>query len=290
MSEQLTLTDVLHVARSRYRQIAIGVLAFLGVSLFAAFYMSPVYRVETLLVPAAKDSALGGLSPMLGGLGGLASLAGLNLPSDAQTDEALALLKSREFTQAFISDNDLLPVLFRKKWDAKAQRWRASEKDVPTLWDGYKYFNRKVRRAYHDKATSHVTLQIEWNDPQVAARWANELAVRVNDAMRKRAIEEAERSIELLNAELAKTQVVSLQQAISELIQRQIERRTIAEVREEFAFRILDRAAAPDADDFVRPKRLLYIAVGLFMGFMLSLSFVVLMERQRAYAVNRGAA
>ncbi|PZN30024.1 MAG: hypothetical protein DIU71_13130 [Proteobacteria bacterium] len=289
MNDYLTIADIIDIARGRRWLIAAGVALFLALALAGSFLMTPIYRAQALLVPANTSSSLGGSSgsSMLGQLGGLASLAGVLLPSDAETDEALALLKSRELTQAFIEENDLMPVLFHKKWNAETGEWRVTGDKVPTLWDAYKYFNRKVRKVYQDKATGHVTLQIEWRDPQVAADWANELANRVNLAMRQRAIDEAARSIRQLNVELAKTQVVSLQQAIAQLVQTQIERQTIAEVREEFAFRILDRAAPPDLDDYERPKPVLYAAVGMFMGFVAGLSLAVMLDRRRVLDAKR---
>nr|WP_298725166.1 Wzz/FepE/Etk N-terminal domain-containing protein [uncultured Steroidobacter sp.] len=280
MNNHITISDVFRVMRERRAWLLAGTLFAVSLAAIASFALTRVYRAEALLAPVST-SELDGVGSMLGSLGGLAAMAGLALPSDNQKDDAIALLRSRGLTQAFIRENNLLPVLFHSKWDAEAATWKVDGDDVPTLWDGYKYFDRKVRKVYHDKLTGHVTVQIEWRDPELAARWANELAERVNSAMRKRAVDEASRSITQLQAEYAKTQIVGLQHAIGQLLQSQIERRTMAEVRDEFAFRVLDKALPPDEDDYVRPKPVLYIVVALFMGFVVSLAVLVLVERTR---------
>ena len=77
----------------------------------ASFVMAPVYRAAVVLAPANADrNGIGsGLDSGLGQLGGLAALAGLNLGgTEGMTEEALAVLRSRQFTEAFISDRMLI--------------------------------------------------------------------------------------------------------------------------------------------------------------------------------------
>ena len=45
---------------------------------------------------------------------------------DYATEEAIAVLKSRYFTEAFIRDNNLLPELFPKLWDSE---WSLEERN-----------------------------------------------------------------------------------------------------------------------------------------------------------------
>jgi hypothetical protein len=75
------------------------------------------WRAEVVLAPADRRSAPGALSQ----LGGLASLAGVNIGTGGN-QEPLAVLKSRGFVRDFITEQNLMPVLFKdfKSPDGKA--------------------------------------------------------------------------------------------------------------------------------------------------------------------------
>lgn len=265
----IDLRGFLGLIHARRWWIVLSAAAFTALFTAAAFLMTPVYRSATVLVDASADrDGLGSMAPMLGQLGGLASLAGINLGSGGSNiEEALAVLRSREFTEAFIREHDLLPVLFAKQWDAATGRWKNEhESEWPTLVDGYKLFERSVRTVSQDRRTGLVTLEIEWTDPVLAAEWANLLVARLNAEMRSRAIENTKASVGFLERELATTSVVETRAALNRLIEAQINRRMLAAVTQEYVFRVADRALPSDWDDPVRPNRLAFIVLGPPVG------------------------
>jgi uncharacterized protein involved in exopolysaccharide biosynthesis len=219
----------------------------------------------------------GVLSSTLGSLGGLASLAGVNLrATTAETEEAISVLQSRTFSDQFIHDLKLMPKFFESKWDLAKGTWRVPADDQPTAADAFKYFDREVRSVVQDKKTGLITLQIEWKDPVEAAMWANELVIRLNAEMQRRAILRADRSIQFLMSELPKAEATETRNAINRLIEGQINRRMVANVTDQFAFRIVDRAVAPDRDDPVRPQRLVLALLAGFFGLFCGVVYVLL--------------
>jgi uncharacterized protein involved in exopolysaccharide biosynthesis len=241
-------------------------------ALFAsvAFLMTPIYQVTAVLVPtsAERDNLGGMLGSALGSVGGLASLAGIGLGTgDSVTQEALAVLRSRQFTEQFITDMNLMPRLFAGLWDQSRGTWRADVENPPTIARAFKYFDARIRTVTHDKKTGLVKVQIEWTDRQEAAVWANELVQRLNQEMRARAIDKSEASTQFLEKELLATSLVETRQAINRLIEAQIKQRMLANVTHEYVFRIVDRALPPDQDDPIRPKKLLLLAAGPVVGF-----------------------
>jgi uncharacterized protein involved in exopolysaccharide biosynthesis len=256
------------------------VLALVGVFTLAgigkAFLSQPIYRATVVMAPADSESmnALG--TSMLGDVGGLASLVGVDLSSSASTAQAIALLRSRHLTEAFIRERNLLPRIFEGNWDAKAAAWRTGWlSSEPTVYAAYKVFDRQIRQVSQDARTGLVTLQIDWKDPAEGARWGNELVMLLNDEMRDRAIAEADASIALLSRELEKTPNIELRQAITRTIETHVKSRTLASVRTEYAFRILDPAQPADTDDFVRPRRALYVVAAPVVGLLFAIFFVL---------------
>ena len=264
--------------------IVASVLLVTGLSAFLAFTAQPVYRASTLL--AAADTHRQGMGSSLGGalgsLGGLASLAGVNVGGvDATIEEALAVLKSREFTEEFIRRNNLLPALYPGSWNEKGE-WTGAANEKPTLTRAYKFFERNVRAVDRDKKTGLVVMTIDWTDKQRAAEWANLLVAQLNDEMRQRAIRQAEASLGFLEKELAGTTVVETRQAISGLIEGQIRQRMMANVMHEYVFRVIDRAMTPDVSDKVRPKRLLMLVIGGLLGGALGISLLLMRDFAKA--------
>lgn len=247
------------------------VLLFSAMFTAAAFLITPIYRASVVLVPASaeRSSISGSLSTALGQLGGLASLAGVNVGAgNSETEESLAVLRSRQFTERFISEESLLPILFSSKWNAANGTWNVADEDRPTLAEAYKYFNKRLRTISQDKKTGLVTLQIDWKDRNEAAAWANQLVQRLNAEMRTRAIEKAEASLGFLQNELAKTSDISTRDAISRLIETQIKQRMLANVTLEYAFRVVDRAMPADKNDPEFPQKQLFFLLGPLVGLV----------------------
>jgi uncharacterized protein involved in exopolysaccharide biosynthesis len=172
----------------------------------------------------------------------------------------------------FISDNDLMPVLFRSRWDAAAAKWKPSllHKD-PTLLDGFDRFN-KLRRVSQDSKTNLISLSITWRDPEVAANWANSLVRTANQYIRQKSLEEARRNIAYLSDQLGKTTLVEMRTALGSLIQTQVKQQMLAEGTDEFAFKVLDPAVAPQEPS--SPGLAVSILCGLIAGALLYIFLV----------------
>jgi uncharacterized protein involved in exopolysaccharide biosynthesis len=251
--------------------IAASVFVVAAAFMIAAFLLTPLYRSAAVALPVTADeSGMGGLGAALGQLSGLASLAGIQLGGESsKLEEALAVLRSRQFTEKFIADEQLLPKLFPRKWDERENRWTVAEKRVPTLADGYKRFDKKFRTITHDKKTNLVTVAIEWPDADAAARMANELIARLNAEMRDRAIARTNAAVGYLQKELEATNAVDTRGAISRLMEAQINQRMYANVTQEYALRVIDRAMPSDPKDVAEPKKLMLLGLGVTLGFVL---------------------
>jgi uncharacterized protein involved in exopolysaccharide biosynthesis len=246
----------------------------------AVFLMTPVYRATSVMVPAGAgpQDLSGALNGALGPLGGLASLAGINVgPNGGETVEALAVLTSREFTEAFVRDRQLMPKLFRRKWDPSANTWKPGV-TPPTPARAYKYFDKRIRSVLLDKKTGLVTIQIDWRDPLEAAAWNNELVQRLNTEMRARAIDKANASLSYLEKELSRTNQVPTRDAINRLVEAQVKQRMLANVTQEFAFRVVDKALPPDRDDPIMPQTALWLSGGVALGLVIGVARALLIQ------------
>jgi uncharacterized protein involved in exopolysaccharide biosynthesis len=277
--------------------IAISVVLFGALFITLNHVLTPVYRASVVLIPAKNDQGMDSSSSGIGGgIGGVASLVGINLGgSDSETEEALAVLKSREFTNSFISDFNLLPVLYADKWDARTGKWTVDEAHQPTMSKAYRLFDKKIRAIVPEKKTSLITLNIDWTDRAEAAKWANELVSRLNKVMRQREMARADMAMGYLEKEFETTTAVATREAIAHLIEMQVKQRMYATVTQDFAFRVIDHAALADKDEVHFPNKLMMAIagpiIGLMVGVMVVLGYTNFQESKRraaSLAATRG--
>lgn len=262
------LADILLPLREHWLKILAAALLGGIIAAAAAFYMQPIYRAEVLLAPVDKQEVAGGLSGIGGQLGMVGAwIAGsaLSAGSDA---EALATLESRALAQEFIVEMELMPVFFEDAWDIESAEWKVFEDDVPTLGQAFKFFDKKVRSIDQEWGKGLVLLAIEWRDPVLAKEWANAFVDKANRTMRASAAADAAKNIEYLQDELKKTNVMEVRQAIYSVMESQMRKIMLANVQEQYAFKVIDPAVVPDPDDYVRPKRFFIIILGLLIGFL----------------------
>jgi len=257
-----------HVLR-RWPLVALLGIVGLAVGLAAAYLPEPTYRAEALLAPAQGEELEKGLGALGGGVGGLASLVCLMPWDGALQAETVLLMQSRSFAEAFIREHDLLPVLYAEYWDAEHRRWTGplAEKP-PTTQSAAAAFVENLLKLEQDAKTRTVRVSIEWRDPVVAARWVNDYVDRANELVRQRELAESTESLQYLRRELERTEILETRAALYRLTEAQLQRATLANVRREFVFRVLDPAQPPEPDDIYKPKRVLVVALGLVTGLL----------------------
>ncbi len=229
------------------------------VAVYLALTATPIYRAEAVIA-AVHDSGLSRAASLANQFGGLASLVGIELPGGGTEQEAQAVLQSRELAEEFIKRQGLLSVL------------SGGAKKPLTLWWAVKQFRAGVLAIHEDKSTGLITVAINWKDPTIAARWANEFVGLDNEFMRARALDDANRNIAYLKKQIAQTNVVEMQRVMYDLIESETKTLMLANARTEYAFTIVDPAVPPEMR--ISPKRAVMVAMGTLAGLIIGLIVV----------------
>lgn len=273
--------------------IILSTIVFAAGAVAYALHLPNIYRSDVLLAPA-ESSGQGGLSKMAAQFGGLASLAGINLGggSSSQTDLAVQVLKSRQFIDAFIQKHELLvPLMASKGWDLGANKLiydtevydQASDKwlrkpqglrcSEPSAQEAYAQFSKEVLTVSQDKESGLYTIGVSFYSPYIAQQWVTWLVEDINQVMRERTIAESTQNLNYLNEQLAKTAVADMQSTFYTLIEEQTKSLMLAEVQEEFIFKVVDPAVVPELK--AKPKRALIAVLGTLLGGMLGVAIVL---------------
>ena len=142
---------------------------------------------------------------------------------------------------------------------------------------GHKKMVEDVLDVTTEVETNLTTLAVKWTDPVIARTWANGIVQEVNEILRKRAIAEAERSLEYLGKELQVTDSVELRQSLFELIKLQKAKIVAANVHGEYAFRIIDPAVVPE-EQAIPYQAAILLSVGVILGTLMGVSLALLLN------------
>ncbi|MBB1369949.1 Wzz/FepE/Etk N-terminal domain-containing protein [Pseudoalteromonas sp. SR45-4] len=264
---------------------------FAVASVFYAINLPNIYKSEALLAPAEQNKATG----IAGQLGGLASLAGVSLGAGGGVDKtqmALEILKSRKFITEFIDGHQILPDLMAvKSWDrstnilgynpevydSQSQTWLRDVKPPlsaePSMQEAYNNFSN-IMKVNVSQETSLVTISIEHLSPIIARNWVDWLIKDINLEMKKRDINEAQRSTSFLTEQIEQTKVADIRAVLYGLIEEQTKTQMFANARDEYVFKTIDPAIV--AEQKAKPKRALICILGFILGAALGVMYVLL--------------
>lgn len=279
--EEINLYELWCVIAQGKKLILGCTLIFLVAAVAYAMTLPNIYKSEALLVPADGGSNKG----LIGQFGGLATLAGVNISGGSDKSSlAIEVLKSREFIEYFVVKHELTaPLIASVGWDSSAdeliyssamydgKRWLVGEGGMPTQQDVIAFFLEKLNVST-DGLSGFVSISFESVSPSLSKHIVDQLVEDINLVLKERDVAEATRSIEYLSAQLKETPIKDMHVIFYELIEKQIKTIMLAEVREEYVFKTIDRAVA--AESKFKPSRDMFMVLGAGLGFMLGLLIV----------------
>lgn len=267
--------------------ILVSTVIVAAAGVFYALYKPNIYQASALLAPSQSE----GGSQIGGQLSGLASLAGVNLGGgDAnKTTIAKEVLQSRAFLTDFIHRYELqAPLIAAKGWSQNTEEW-SYDREVynpengewladneglsqkPTDWDLVKTFREQLSVS-ENKDNGMITVSIKSLSPQAAKDWVSWLVRDINEHMREQDVEEAEASVAYLEAKLRETNIAGMQQVFYQLIEQETRTIMLASAQQEYVFKTVDPAVAPQEKS--EPKRALIAVLAVMLGGMLGVFIV----------------
>ena len=274
------------------------------ISVLVALWLPNIYQATTLLKPQNAESGMGGLARQYGGL---ASLAGISLPSgdgQSKTQLALEVLKSKKFAYQFATRHEILPALFAPEsfdWETGALSldndvydpaeggWvrevdpprtaAPSPEEVHTLWN-------ETISVSEDKDSGFVSLSLKHRSPVYAKEWLDLLVVDINEALRSQDLAESERAVAYLEGQLKQTNVAEIRELLAGLLRSHMESRMMATVEPNYAFSVIDPPTVPELKS--EPKRALICVLGTLLGGMLGVVFSLVRRALRSRAESQG--
>jgi uncharacterized protein involved in exopolysaccharide biosynthesis len=274
--EIITFSRIYDILIGKYKLLIFsGFLGFI-ISVPYSLLLTPMYSSRNImLIPTTTSPSIA--SSLGDQLGGLASFAGIQTGSTTSNrKETLAIFHSRVFREKALNDLNLMPYLYKEQWDSSNKAWKEGQE--PNLYDALLLF-QDISRLEEDIKRGLFVYVMEWDDPILVAKWSNEVIALFNNYMRERAIVEAEKSTDYLEAELVNTKTISLQNVLYKMIADQRKNAMLASVREDYAFKIIDPAVIPNERS--SPNRTQIVVLSSGATFMVGIFIIFLMHIYR---------
>ena len=281
------LFNVLWTAKKLIIQItaifAIGSVAY-------SLSLTNYYKSESLLI-ARSASETQGLSQF----GGLAAMAGVNLPSsgDDKAAQTIELIKSRKFVKHLMTFDDILPsimaaktynsgsqeLLFDQKlYDSENKTWKRKPKKngpiIPSYLEAHEVYIDNMLSISQDKTTGFISINIEHISPLFAKELLELIIRESNELLRKKDMEESKQGLGYLTSELSKTPFVEIKGSINALIEVQLETQMLAQIHQDYILIEIEPPFIPEKKS--KPSRALICVLGTMLGGMLSVLIVLI--------------
>jgi len=253
-------------------------------SVFFALWLPNIYTSSTLLAVANEKSSM---SNKLSSYSSLAGLAGINISRDSNDSlEAIERIKSFDFfSKHFLPYIKLENLLAVDRWDEDnnsisynskifdndTKQWiRKTNPKRPSEQEAYKIY-KEILTISEDNKTFFVTISIKHKSPNVAMSWVEIIVKNINDIMREEENKLTTNSINFLTDTLATTNLKETKDAISQLIESQMQSLMITAASESYVYKTLNAPIAPERK--TSPSRALICIIGTILGGILGVLF-----------------
>ena len=273
--DEINLLDYLGVLQRHGKMIVILVAVSVVTTTIYSFLATEIFEARAVIMPANQQAEQGGM-------GAIAAQFGISPPSTSNAAEVVSLLESNILMERVIDNHNLMPVLFTKEEIAVMP---AESRD----WEGIRYLKNKIFKintvsgpgiGRNKLPQGVIELTVEFKDPKKAAAILTSILTELTDYMSSEAKRVAETNKAYLESLIDKNADPLIRQKIYSLIARQIETSMMAEVKENFAFKILDPPKVPD--ERIRPKR----AKNVILAFVIAVFAAVFAAFVREYVHN----
>ena len=137
----------------------------------------------------------------------------------------------------------------------------------------------EILSVNQDIQTSFITISIEHHSPHIAKKWVEIIIQQLNKKMREIDQDQATKSITYLNERAQQTNIQSIKEAISKLLENQMQTLMLAASNEDYVFKIIDPPIA--SEERSKPNRALICIIGVLIGFLLAVLTIFIVEYRK---------
>ena len=284
LGDEIDIKSLLKTILASKRLIIASTVSFAIIALIYSLTLTNIYQSTALLSPVGDQS---NSSQSLNNLGGLASLAGINISSTSggNSTKAITKITTLSFFEENILPNIFLPdlmavrtwdedsnsVIYDSSYNVQTGKWN----NIPHPQKSYKAFKGKLQVS-EDYETKFLTISVKHESPHIAKEWTELVVNQINDSFRAKDKREAESAMNFLNTQMALTSYTEIKQVVAQILKQKMQQLTLIEANKFYVFSYLDQPAV--ARNKIEPSRTSICILGTLLGFMLGVLFVLVRD------------
>ena len=255
-----------------------------------ALSLKNFYKSEAILSVAGESNALGSLS----GMGGLASMVGINLPisSEGKGEIAVKTIQSRAFLKHLITFENVLPsIMASESYDLQSKKIQfdpevynenngvwvrepgENKQSKPSYLEAYKAYLSQVS-INKDEFTNLITISVEHISPIFAKEFLELIINEADELLRNKDLQESSAAIAFLNNEIPKSSLITMRDAISKLVESQLQKQMLSKINEEYILKVIEPPFIPEVKS--KPMRAVICILGTLLGGILAIIWVIM--------------
>jgi hypothetical protein len=268
------------------RTLVFGVLGVVVALALLYLHIATYTYTATLMVSPVLTSSSSSVSNKLGGLGGLASLAGININADQQT-QAFALyqegLYSRDVADELARNPEVLHTVYSQAWDGETKQWIRPSGPVPFIAGLVKAFLGIPTHAWQppdgallqefiqnnvsldtNPQKAVVTVTYKDKDPAFAVKFLRELDRAVDNKLRQNALTRANQYVDYLTTQLSTISNNDIRESLITTLTDQEKNKMMASATAPYAAQPFGEPSASRRP--TSPKTFLLLALAIVFG------------------------
>ena len=295
-SDEIDLKEFLSILWRK--KIYILFFSILFVS-FGSLYLHSAerkYTIEYKMKPVSENKK----NTSLSGLGGFASIAGIQLPSNTTNDFMIfkELIFSIEVSEKILKNKELTQKIYAKEWNSDLESFSAPEKSktktyleaIKNILTGNKEENYKPPNArrlaeyiyssidlIEDSKTSFLTITSETSDPELLLSLILEVTRASDEIMRQRYINFSKEPLEFYKEKIRSSRSREHREALASLIGEEEQKLMFASRGKHF---IAEPYLNPTISLYpTSPNSKIVLALSLFFGLLIG-SIIVFFQNE----------
>lgn len=248
---EIGVSYALQLIAKQRSKILIGVVTVMVLTTIYAFSLPNIYRSTGIYEVVGQSQASSQVKKS--GLSSIAGAVGVSLGGGQtnQGDIIVKTIRSKTFLEHLLKFDGVLPSLVSAKsfnsstaslsfnekiYSSVNNKWNRS---VPTVHEAYKAYTKQLS-VRQDQGDNFIYIEFNHISPIFAHDFVSLIIDQLNMILRNKSLIEANAALDFLETELTNTFLIELRNSISSLIQKQLEKKMLADVSKNFALKPIE--------------------------------------------------
>jgi uncharacterized protein involved in exopolysaccharide biosynthesis len=283
---QIDLVEIVMVFWKEKILVTIMTSIIIILTLLYALSLPNLYSSSALLKLSDSEGA-NGFSSLASQYGGMASLAGISLPSGSsdKSDYVIEIIESREFSSHLLQFENLKLMLMAiesydmtsktiqydpKIYNIKSKKWVREPINgnlAPSDLELHSSIKEKLSIS-KNKQSGFITISFEHKSPLFSKKMIDLIIRELNIKVKEKDQEESTLALSYLQKQIKNTEQSEIRKAVFNLIESQLQIQMLSNIKKDYIVTTIDKPFIPENKS--SPARAFIMIMGAFFGLIFS--------------------